>query len=141
MSAKYQGSCLCGAVNYQSEVEPRYSFNCHCRDCQKATGSAYAPIAFFHQSELKVSGELKYFETLGSSGRAIKRAFCPTCGSQLFGLPEIAPEMISIRAGTLDDPSLYQPRAEVFVSQAYAWDTLNPNLKHFEKMIEKRKEG
>ncbi|MFI7966219.1 aldehyde-activating protein, partial [Acinetobacter baumannii] len=52
---------------------------------------------------------------------------------------EIAPEMISIRAGTLDDPSLYQPRAEVFVSQAYAWDTLNPNLKHFEKMIEKSK--
>ena len=47
-----------------------------------------------------------------------------------FGLPEIAPEMISIRAGTLDDPSLYQPRAEVFVSQAYAWDTLNPNLRH-----------
>ena len=77
---------------------------------------------------MKVSGELKYFETLGSSGRAIKRAFCPTCGSQLFGLPEIAPEMISIRAGTLDDPSLYQPRAEVFVSQAYAWDTLNQIL-------------
>jgi hypothetical protein len=104
MSAKYQGSCLCGAVSYQSEAEPRYSFNCHCRDCQKATttrrakrsfnssarrsqslkifqlttyfqfrlvGSAYAPIAFFHQSELKVSGELKYFETLGSSGRAM----------------------------------------------------------------------
>ena len=36
--------------------------------------------------------------------------------------------MISIRAGTLDDPSLYQPRAEVFVSQAYAWDTLNQIL-------------
>lgn len=88
-----------------------------------------------------MSGELKYFETLGSSGRSIKRAFCPTCGSQLFGLPEIAFEMISIRAGTLDDPSLYQPRAEVFVSQAYTWDTLNPNLRHFEKMIEKRKEG
>jgi hypothetical protein len=39
---------------------------------------------FFHQSELKISGELKYFETLGSSGRPIKRAFCPTCGSQLL---------------------------------------------------------
>ncbi|KCX21615.1 glutathione-dependent formaldehyde-activating enzyme family protein, partial [Acinetobacter baumannii 18689] len=95
--------------------------------------------AFFHQSELKISGELKYFETLGSSGRPIKRAFCPTCGSQLFGLPELVPEMISIRAGTLDDPSLYHPKAEVFVSQTYAWDMLNPNLKHFEKMIEKSK--
>lgn len=51
MPVKYQGSCLCGAVSYQSDAEPRYSFNCHCRDCQKATGSAYAPIAFFHQSE------------------------------------------------------------------------------------------
>lgn len=69
--------------------------------------------SLFHQSELKISGELKYFETLGSSGRPIKRAFCPTCGSQLFGLPELVPEMISIRAGTLDDPSLYHPKAEV----------------------------
>ena len=40
--------------------------------------------SLFHQSELKISGELKYFETLGSSGRPIKRAFCPTCGSQLL---------------------------------------------------------
>ena len=83
MSAKYQGSCLCGAVSYQSEAEPRYSFNCHCRDCQRQQVQHMHQL-LFHQSELKVSGELKYFETLGSSGRAIKRAFCPTCGSQLL---------------------------------------------------------
>lgn len=67
------------------------------------------------------------------------KSVLPDVWFSAFGLPEIAPEMISIRAGTLDDPSLYQPRAEVFVSQAYAWDTLNPNLRHFEKMIEKSK--
>lgn len=74
MSAKYQGSCLCGAVSYQSEAEPRYSFNCHCRDCQRPQVQ-HMHQSLFHQSELKVSGELKYFETLGSSGRAIKERF------------------------------------------------------------------
>ena len=66
---------------------------------------------FFHQSELKISGELKYFETLGSSGRPIKELFARLV--VLNGLPELVPEMISIRAGTLDDPSLYHPKAEV----------------------------
>ncbi|MEZ6841708.1 GFA family protein [Acinetobacter baumannii] len=88
---------------------------------------------FFHQSELKISGELKYFETLGSSGRPIKRAFARLVVLNFLALPELVPEMISIRAGTLDDPSLYHPKAEVFVSQTYAWDMLNPNLKHFGK--------
>ena len=74
MSVKYQGSCLCGAVSYQSDAEPRYSFNCHCRDCQKQQVRPMHQL-LFHQSELKISGELKYFETLGSSGRPIKRAF------------------------------------------------------------------
>ena len=138
MSTEYKGSCLCGAVTYQADVAPRYRFNCHCRDCQKITGSAYAPIAFFHQSELKIQGKLKYFESLGLSGKPIRRAFCVTCGSQMFGLPELAPEMISIRAGTLDLPNLYQPQAECFVSHANEWDILNPNIVHFEEMMRKR---
>lgn len=138
MSTEYKGSCLCGAVTYQADVAPRYRFNCHCRDCQKITGSAYAPIAFFHQSELKIQGELKYFESLGLSGKPIRRAFCVTCGSQMFGLPELVPEMISIRAGTLDQPNLYRPQAECFVSHANEWDILDPNIVHFEGMMRKR---
>ncbi len=139
MPVLYSGSCLCGAVSYQASVEPHYQFNCHCRDCQKATGAAYAPIAFFHQSELNIQGELHYFGSFGASGKPIRRAFCPTCGSQMFGLPEIVPDMISIRAGTLDDPNLYQPQAEIFVSHANQWDMLNPELLHFEKMMRKKK--
>lgn len=138
MPNQYKGSCLCGAVTYSADVEPRYQFNCHCRDCQKATGGGYAPIAFFQQSELNIQGELHYFESLGSSGKPIRRAFCPNCGSQMFGLPELVPDMISIRAGTLDDPNMYQPKAEIFVSHANEWDVLNPNISHFEEMIKKR---
>ena len=111
MSVKYRGSCLCGAVSYQSDAEPRYSFNCHCRDCQKQQVRPMHQL-LFHQSELKISGELKYFETLGSSGRPIKELL-PDLWFSTFGLPELVPEMISIRAGTLDDPSLYHPKAEV----------------------------
>ena len=139
MSAKYSGGCLCGAVRYQAEVEPKFSFNCHCRDCQKASGGAFAPIAFFAQSQFSIQGEVKYYQSLGASGQNVRRGFCPNCGSNLFGLPEIAAEMISIRAGTLDDPELFQPKFEIFTSHANKWGHLNQTIPHFEYAFEKKK--
>ena len=50
MPVLYSGSCLCGAVSYQASVEPHYQFNCHCRDCQKATGAAYADTSLLNVS-------------------------------------------------------------------------------------------
>ncbi|NNP74379.1 aldehyde-activating protein [Acinetobacter defluvii] len=139
MSVKYSGGCLCGAVRYHAEVEPKVSFNCHCRDCQKSSGGAYAPIAFFAQSQLNIQGDVKYYQSLGVSGKMIKRGFCGNCGSNLFGLPEIAAELISIRAGTLDDPNMFRPKFEIFTSHANQWDILNQDIQHFTHAIEKKK--
>ncbi|SPL68903.1 GFA family protein [Acinetobacter stercoris] len=132
-----QGGGFCGAVRYETIAKPRYSINCHCRDCQKITGSAYAPLLSFFQSEVIIKGKVQYFDSNGKSGKRVRRGFCPKCGSRLFSLPEMLAGIISIHVGTLDEPNLFEPKAELFISQANHWDVLNPNILHFEELAKK----
>lgn len=135
------GGCLCGAVRYHTDAAPAYQLFCHCRDCQKVSGSGNAPIIFFPEAALTVEGEVRYFGSTGSSGKQIYRGFCPTCGSQLFGRLERLPGMLSIRAGTLDDPSAFQPRMHIHASQAAPWDLLDPALRTFAHDVPQKPAG
>lgn len=83
---------------------------------------------FFSEDSVSVAGEVKYFESKGSSGKMASRGFCPNCGSQIFGKPAAMPNMLAIRAGTLDEPSEYKPQVDIFTSHAVAWDVMDQNL-------------
>ncbi len=72
------GGCLCGKVRYRAEAEPVFVGLCHCRDCQKFTGSAFALVVAVPKPALTVSGTLKGFAKPGSSGKSIERLFCPS---------------------------------------------------------------
>jgi hypothetical protein len=87
-----QGGCMCGAVRYECTADPAFMGNCHCRDCQRAAGGAYAPAIGVPRSAVKITGEVKYFESKTDSGNMSRRGFCPNCGSRLFSLPPFAPE-------------------------------------------------
>lgn len=128
MQVRYTGRCLCGQVSYVASGKPVFQFNCHCRDCQRSTGCAYAPIMFFAREALEVNGALAYHAMRGGSGHAIARGFCGGCGAQVIGDADLVGNLLSVRAGTLDDPGLYRPKADVFVSQAAAWDAMDPHL-------------
>jgi len=106
--------------------------NCHCRDCQRATGSAYAPSVIVPAAALTVEGDPTWFEGTADSGNMIKRAFCPTCGSRLFGESSGAP-LIGIYAASLDDPSWFRPMAEVWTASAQPWDVMHPEAPRFPK--------
>lgn len=125
------GGCLCGAVRYKSNSAPVYQLYCHCRDCQRASGSASAPIIFFPSQGFSIEGEVTDYASKGSSGKNILRGFCPKCGSQLFGRLERLPDLISIRAGTLDDPAAFHPQLRIHASQATPWETIDPSLRSF----------
>jgi hypothetical protein len=127
------GGCLCGAVHYTCAAEPVYSVNCHCRDCQKASGSGYAPIVMLPMAAVTVTGEVTYYASAGDSGQSVKRGFCPVCGSQLFGQPAIMPGVLGIKAASLDEPARYQPVADMYVGSAQAWDAMHPDLPKFAK--------
>lgn len=109
------GGCACTAIHYSCSGEPLFSLNCHCRDCQRESGSAFVPVLAVPKSAFSVTrGNPRYFTVTADSGHATTRAFCGDCGSALFGLPSSAPEIVTIRAGSLDDPSTFRPGTEGF---------------------------
>jgi hypothetical protein len=105
--------------------------NCHCRDCQRATGSAFAAAVLVPVSAVSISGEVKYYEVVGDSGAIVRRGFCPNCGARLFGKPTASSNLIGIMAGSLDDPSWFRPQADIYTASAQPWDYMNPNLPKF----------
>lgn len=134
MAQLLTGGCLCGATRYECSAEPVIAGNCHCRDCQRASGSGYSPTFFVPIDAVTITGDVTYFTLKGDSGHNVSRGFCPTCGSQVLGKVELMPGLLAIRAGSLDDPGLYQPGIDLYTARAQAWDVMAPNLPKFPLM-------
>lgn len=133
MTKKMHGGCLCGDVRYEAIGSAVFLGNCHCRDCQKTSGGAFTPAIFMPEGSVKISGEAKYYESIADSGKKVSRGFCPKCGSQLFAKFERYLGLIGLRAGTLDDPSLFNPNVNIFTSSAAHWDFMDPDLPKFQR--------
>jgi hypothetical protein len=128
MTLKLSGGCACGAIHYDCNADPVIMFNCHCRDCQRASGSAYAAIVVVPKAAVQMRGELVYHKIVGSAGKAIERGFCPTCGSHVTDKLERLPNILALQAGSLDDASMYRPTMDVFTSSAQPWDHMDPKV-------------
>ena len=125
---------MCGGVRYECAADPIAMGNCHCRDCQRASGSAFAAAVLVPTQAVKIAGEVKYHEVTRESGLIVSRGFCPNCGARLFGNPAASPDMMGIMAGSLDDPSWFHPQADIYIASAQPWDYMNPHLPKFPKM-------
>ena len=77
--ADITGGCLCGRVRYVATGDPAFSGACHCRNCQRYTGSAFEAFIAMPTASVSTTGELKTFEHPGGSGRPVYRRFCPNC--------------------------------------------------------------
>src|ERR671931_285000 len=113
------GGCACGAIRYTCEATPLFSLNCHCRDCQRESGSAFVPVLAVPKAAFAVTqGSPRTFTVTADSGYATTRAFCGDCGSPLFGVPSSVPEIVALRAGSLDDPTVFRPSKDIFTASA-----------------------
>lgn len=120
--SKLEGQCLCGAVTYSSEAEPVFTAVCHCRDCQRQTGTAFSVIVGVPAQGFELSGELATHVTVGEDhGRETRRQFCPKCGSPVISESDGIPDVVLVKAGTLDDPSWLAPQIEVWGKSAQPW--------------------
>jgi hypothetical protein len=106
--------------------------NCHCRDCQRASGSAYAAILVVPAENLRLSGELRYHAVTSERDTRTERGFCPTCGSPVAGKLGARPDLMLLQAASLDDPSLFSPQMNIWTRSASPWDHLDPKLPSFE---------
>ena len=108
MVVPFSGGCACGAIRYECSAHPVFSWNCHCRDCQRASGSAFCPVLYVSKATLTITGKSKYYDVRAESGNQVSRGFCPECGSPVFIQAELVPDLQGLWAASLDDPSQFQ---------------------------------
>src|SRR5258706_14401540 len=128
----YTGSCLCGALRYEADGEPRFAGHCYCADCQKASGSGFIPFMGFAGSAVRFSGETRQFRSKAATGGNAVRNFCPICGSLVFGGEVGKDDQHTIYAGSLDDPSSFHPTIAIFTRNRPVWAVIPPDLTMFE---------
>ena len=135
MTAPFTGGCACGGVRYEVTAEPAFAVNCHCKDCQRATGGQMATLAAVPKSAFRLTeGSTKSFGYIGDSGKPLQRHFCADCGSRLFSNVEAMPDMVFVSAGSMDDASWLKPHMQIYASSAQPWATIPPDAKVFPKM-------
>ncbi len=131
MVTPFTGGCACGAIRYTCTVAPILMGNCHCRDCQRASGSGGSATLMIPKVGFTLTGQPKHHEVIAKNGLTARRGFCGDCGSPLYGIPAALPDVIGLRAGSLDDPSIYGPTVDIFTDSAQPWDCMNPDLPKF----------
>lgn len=134
MSEVRTGGCQCGEIRYRIEGPPLAVVVCHCTECQRQSGSAFAWSVFVSKAEFQlISGEPTEFSRDTNSGRVGRFAFCPKCGTTIFGSPPYAEALLSIRAGSLDDNSGLEPEIHGWIQSKQPWVTIPDGVKCFER--------
>lgn len=132
--AQFTGGCLCGKVRYEASAEPIFQGVCHCKDCQRATGSAFEAVIAIPDASLSVRGQTKGHPVKGESGGMVTRNFCPECGSTLFTRADALPGMVLLLTGPLDDSSVFAPAMQIYCDSAQNWVQLGGDMQKFPRM-------
>lgn len=118
------GGCPCGAIRYAVTAMPLALYACHCTDCQRKSGSAFALNMPVPANAFRiVQGTPKGWSSTGPSGEVTTAWFCGDCSGRLYGERPSRPDAMTLRAGTLDDTSWLVPAVHLFMRSAQAWDT------------------
>ena len=136
MTISFTGGCICGAVRYEctAAADEIQMLKCHCRDCQRVSGGPYTPIVFVPAKTFRIThGKLTHHITASETHGTHKRGFCADCGTRLTGGEGPGSTGIGMTASSLDDPSAFKPKIEMWVSDAQPWDRIDPTLPKFEK--------
>lgn len=127
------GGCLCGAVRFETEAAPLFGGHCYCLDCRKSSAGHSASMGV-PAAAVKMSGEVREYSCTSDSGGTATRAFCPTCGSNMYVKSTGNPGALILNAAMLDDPEVFKPMAALYVSRAPSWDKPPAHLMAFETM-------
>ena len=135
MSEVYTGGCACGAIRYEISGEPIAMVDCQCRHCQQRSGTGHGSyLTFPSVKEVKLTGKATQWAIAADSGNVKTHGFCPACGSPVYVGFAANPEFFTIHAGSLDDPSRYNPQIVTYRVRGHAWDHVGPALPKFDKM-------
>lgn len=126
------GGCVCGKLRYEV-ADPQIVLICHCRNCQQRTGSAYNVSMLTLRGDFRVlQGETTSRELPGGSGDLHRQHFCPDCLTRTHTEMLAHPDIINVRAGTLDNAAVARPIAQIWTSLAQPW-AIAPGIQAFDE--------
>ena len=134
MSKGFKGGCLCGSIRYECSAAPIMSGHCQCIDCRKSSGTGHSSHLAAPRGAVTISGAGTAYDKAADSGHMVSRVFCPSCGAPVYSLNDAMPDLMFIRASSLDDLEVFKPQMVVYASRGASWDSFDAALPKFPKM-------
>ena len=125
---KRQGGCLCGQVRYELSGEPLAVVICHCKNCQKQSGSTFSINIIGQSEQIEIQGNLSTYADTNDSGDPVNRNFCENCGSPIFSEILSQGNLIALKVGTLDDTSDIEPQTQFWCISKQNWLSLDTKM-------------
>jgi hypothetical protein len=129
-----EGGCDCGKVRYRLNVEPIVVNCCHCKACQRQTGTAFAVNVLIESDNLELLGDVPVgVEHATASGMGQANFHCPDCLTSVWSVYHAAGDGVRfVRAGSLDDPSRVTPSAHIHTAEKVPWVAIPDGAEQFE---------
>lgn len=129
-----EGHCACGEIRYRLAGRPFAIHCCHCRDCQRETGSAFVINGLVEADLIEVlKGAPQTIDTPAQGGRSQKIVRCPSCQVALWShYGDMGEKACFVRVGTLDDPAALPPQVHIFTRSKQPWVLLSDDAPAFE---------
>jgi hypothetical protein len=120
---KVDGSCLCGHITYEAEIDPDRVAICHCTDCQTHSATAYGVVVAVVEERFRLlTGTLKFFNKTADSGTIRALAFCPECGTRIYARTVgEGSAFFGLRTGAIRQRDRLTPKVQVFCRSAQGW--------------------
>src|SRR5262245_26162549 len=119
---KIDGSCHCGMITYEAEIDPEQVEVCHCTDCQSFSGSAFRVGVPVPADKFSLSGQPTVYVKTTESGARHVQAFCPKCGSPIYGvLADVPGASYFIRVGAIRQRNELPPKVQIWTRSAQHW--------------------
>ena len=132
MTTAITGSCFCKAVRYQIKSAIPMAVNCHCNNCKKISGGAFASLAVVKEKHLEITSGKESLATYQLSEN-LKKHFCSRCGTPIFNRNSRYPGRCMMALGSLDNPAVVTPSVNVHCENRLAWVCLDETLQNFEQ--------
>lgn len=123
--------CVCGDLIVALPGPTKAVAACHCRQCQRRTGSPFGVAAYYEAREVTVTGPTKTFVRQGQSGAELTFSFCPRCGSNVFWSSSAHPLRLGIAVGSIADPTFPRPKNSLWEEAMHPWVSMHGVQGHF----------
>ena len=125
-------SCRCGQLKLSASGEPIRLSVCHCLNCKKRSGSAFAVQARWPADRVTITGQSRAFTRAGDSGDEAHFRFCPDCGSDVYYTADAMPDVIAVPLGAFDDPFFGRPEYSVYEGRKLPWVEITGPVEHYD---------